>query len=652
MPPANRFRIVLLLAALAVLVGLAWWWSSPEGAEPSASRTSDGDGRAQLTGLEAARSSPSPSDPQPTGSASPGSQRPIRPLAGRASRDEEQPAGILEGLVLSTRTREPVSGAELLFDHLGTLHAVATSATGAFSFRPATEGEYLLTRIAADGFFPFAPEWGYSPIAFIARRGQAIGAVTLWLDEAIDYIGVVENGRGERVPGATIVGYPLRGVDASEHRGDPAFTSDANGEFKFRLPSGSVLEASHPEHGRDRRAVDLNVLTHGRMLFKLRADAKGGGEGSLSGIVVDGQGNGVPQASVEARLSHSASPGSPAIGSLVAATVATAEGAFELTGLEAGTYELSATSEGYAKGTSSGVAAGAHGVVLTLASEVRIAGRVTDADSSRPVVAFVVLVSEPGLSRHPVASTSIFDGDGRFEVGNLSASTPYVVNVFAHGYATSPDMSVTTGSETDPPRELRIALERGAKLVGSVRAADARTPISGADVMLEGHLGEATSAASIVVSAETDPLGAFELLGAPPGLRSIRVSARGYHSRILGPFEVPDRNNAVVGPLLVELSRAAEGEEPGIELVGIGAALRPDAEWFVIEQVIAGGGAARAGLSPGDHVLAVDGVAVTVLGFEGAVQRIRGPEGTQVLLRVHRDGPPTDVAVERVRIRG
>jgi C-terminal processing protease CtpA/Prc len=51
-------------------------------------------------------------------------------------------------------------------------------------------------------------------------------------------------------------------------------------------------------------------------------------------------------------------------------------------------------------------------------------------------------------------------------------------------------------------------------------------------------------------------------------------------------------------------------------------------------------------------VLAVDGVPVTVLGFAAAVQRIRGPEGTQVLLRIYRNGPATDLAIERVRIRG
>jgi hypothetical protein len=558
---------------------------------------------------------------------------------------------MLAGVVLSTRTREPVPGAELLFDHLGTLHAVTTSADGAFRFHPATEGEYLLTHIAADGFFPFAPEWGHSPISFIARRGQAIRAVTLWLDEATDFIGVVENERGVRVSGATIVVYPLRAGDVGEHAGEALYSSDANGQFEFRLPSGTVLEAYHPEHGRDRRTVDVNVLTHGRMLFKLLADAKRG-DGSLSGIVVDTQGIGVPRAFVQARLSQSATPGNRAVGSVVAATVGDSEGAFELTQLEAGSYEIWATSDGYAKGSLADVVAGARGLVLTLASQVRIAGRVTDADSNRPVAAFVVLVSEPGLERRQAASASVFDDSGRFEVSSLAAGTPYVVNVFAHGYATSTDVSVTTGTETDPPREIHIALKRGAKLIGSVRAADDRKPIDGADVMLEGHLGEATSAAPIVVNAETNPLGAFELLGAPPGLRSIRVSARGYHSRILGPFAVPDEDGAVVGPLLVELSRTAEGEEPGVELVGIGVALRPDVEWFVVDQVIAGGGAARAGLIPGDHVLAVDGIAVTVLGFEAAVQRIRGPEGTQVLLRVHRAGPPTDVAVERVRIRG
>jgi carboxyl-terminal processing protease len=49
----------------------------------------------------------------------------------------------------------------------------------------------------------------------------------------------------------------------------------------------------------------------------------------------------------------------------------------------------------------------------------------------------------------------------------------------------------------------------------------------------------------------------------------------------------------------------------------------------------------------------VDGQDVTALGFEQAVQRIRGPEGSSVILGVRKagGGEPIDIIVTRRRVR-
>ena len=74
----------------------------------------------------------------------------------------------------------------------------------------------------------------------------------------------------------------------------------------------------------------------------------------------------------------------------------------------------------------------------------------------------------------------------------------------------------------------------------------------------------------------------------------------------------------------------------------------------MIGQVLPGGGAANAGLGPGDAIVAIDGAPIVEIGFEAAVQRIRGPEGSLVKLTVRRGGTgeATDIAVRRTRIRG
>jgi C-terminal processing protease CtpA/Prc len=68
--------------------------------------------------------------------------------------------------------------------------------------------------------------------------------------------------------------------------------------------------------------------------------------------------------------------------------------------------------------------------------------------------------------------------------------------------------------------------------------------------------------------------------------------------------------------------------------------------------VIAGGGAAAAGLEAGAAILAVDGQPATTLGFDGAIQLIRGPGGTAVRLLAPRPGAvPGKMQVPRRRIR-
>ncbi len=53
-----------------------------------------------------------------------------------------------------------------------------------------------------------------------------------------------------------------------------------------------------------------------------------------------------------------------------------------------------------------------------------------------------------------------------------------------------------------------------------------------------------------------------------------------------------------------------------------------------------------------DQLLAVDGRLVSELGMTGAIDAIRGPEGTTVRLTVRRDGVTREVDVPRRLIRG
>lgn len=89
----------------------------------------------------------------------------------------------------------------------------------------------------------------------------------------------------------------------------------------------------------------------------------------------------------------------------------------------------------------------------------------------------------------------------------------------------------------------------------------------------------------------------------------------------------------------------------GGEITGIGAQVEYVNDHVVIVAPIAGSPAEDAGLQAGDIVLQVDGVDVAGMGLTPTVNRIRGPVGTSVRLRISRDGVEIAVTVKRATIK-
>ncbi len=82
-------------------------------------------------------------------------------------------------------------------------------------------------------------------------------------------------------------------------------------------------------------------------------------------------------------------------------------------------------------------------------------------------------------------------------------------------------------------------------------------------------------------------------------------------------------------------------------IVGIGVSVELTAEGFRVTSVLDGGGAADAGLSPGDLIIAADGVSC-VPATQAQIGLFRGEVGTWITLTVrHRDGTTRDCRVQR-----
>ena len=128
---------------------------------------------------------------------------PIRVPAGAAAAPDDRPA-TFEGRVVSSGSGAGVAGADLTFSRAGAAASTRAGPDGAFTFAPPATGRWLLATVSATGFFPFAPEWGHSPVQLEARAGEHVRGLEIHLAPAVELIGEVIDPEGKPVAGATV----------------------------------------------------------------------------------------------------------------------------------------------------------------------------------------------------------------------------------------------------------------------------------------------------------------------------------------------------------------------------------------------------------------------------------------------------------------
>jgi RNA polymerase sigma factor (sigma-70 family) len=646
--------LALLAAAGAVVAVMARGGDESPDTAAVAARPPQAAGPARAAGAE-----PPAPPPRPAGET-----RPLALVAARAELDPEAVRGSIEGRVVNWSTAAPVPGAEvlLLLDD-GASTTIATDAEGHFRFEPDRAGPVSIAAITRPGFLPFAPEWGHSPIVLMARPGVRVRDVVIYLSPAIDYVGQVLAPDGSPVPGAEVRIIDLPAREQEMVSIPDRFTADRRGEFRFHAPDFALLEARARGHGPGRARLNQSAMVTHRMTLRLvppGTDADALGLSRVTGTVVDAGGEPLPGVVVTAARSEARQRRTAARSSNYDPDLATAgralsgaDGSFTIEGLDPGGYKVEARDSDRkpARAVVTLAPRGSEQVRLSMTQGALVAGTVRDA-SGQPVAAFTVVVFEgDGLGRGEVAGTRTFiDRDGAFQVEGLEARD-YLVQATAHGYA--PSRPVAAGAVEPParPGAVSIQLPAGGTLSGTVRSKTGEA-LENARVTVEGGVGESATPVPFSASAVTDAQGQFSLRGLAPGRRSVVVGAYGHHAAVVGGLEVVD--GARLGPVDVSLTPLREGETPTIELAGIGTALGAGGDALRIDQVIPGGGAEAAGLVVSDEIVSIDGKSVVEIGFEAAIQSIRGPVGTRVRLGVRRASRPdavVEIAVERRQIR-
>ncbi len=568
----------------------------------------------------------------------PGQGRPIL-------EDSAAAGGILAGRVINWSTGDGVPNAELTFTADAGAVTVRTHDDGVFELAPPAPDRFMLSAVASPGFLPYAPELAHSTVRVELAAGRAVRGITVFLFPAVDYHGRVLDLRGTPIAGARVrlLGTPT-GEQAIEKLATE-WSSDSTGAFTFHAADGAVLEATLGTARGWARLDDKVAITKQLVIEVGEAPAR---DATIRGTTIDPTGAPIADVLVRAepeRPMAAAEPERPPSAADTRATAfatSAADGSFALEGLDRGRYRVAAEIDGHAPAVQPQVAGGTRNVKLVLDGGLPIAGTVVTSDGN-PVPAYTLLVMlRKGAARELVVARSIVDPRGRFDV--RVAAGDYELVASATGWAPSPPAPVSAGT-----RDAKLVVTVGATLRGIVIDAADKSPLRYARVMREASGGGATplpANAGTVTRAD----GSFELAGIPPGPVSITVGAGDYHPRVEAGLTAVD--GAVLGPIVVPLTKVLEGEQPTLELVGIGCKLSARGEGLTADMVFPDSGAAAAGIVAGDVITAVDGMSVATIGLDGAISRIRGTAGTTVVITLARDTGPISLVVMRKKLRG
>ena len=210
-----------------------------------------------------------------------------------------------------------------------------------------------------------------------------------------------------------------------------------------------------------------------------------------------------------------------------------ADGSFTVAGLAAGSYDVTASHDGFSPKTASALPAPAKQPTgwppIVLSGGVAVSGVVHD-DQGAPIVGATVTLLGEGAEPSPTAT----DGTGAFRVSNLAKGRPLMLTAAAPGFAFS------SRSVTPPAEGVTIVLGKTGTIRGRVVDGSTGTPIAafsvGATPAARGRrgfggggagAGAAGFGGGAPAQAQYAEDGSFELSVAP-GSWDVRAVADGY----------------------------------------------------------------------------------------------------------------------------
>jgi hypothetical protein len=532
-----------------------------------------------------------PVKPQPTEKAPPKPKTDDRPVAvadePRAPvRNEVAPIGPnaqfkggVEGTITSA-SNEPVVGAKvelikaleggsplgMSIMQLQKMRSGDTSKPESYSAVSGADGKYRIVAPPSDGWRIVAshPDYARSETSNITTPAEGFFTFPIVMRSGVRMYGrVTEHEKNMPIIGATVVlddQPPLGGFNTSTNDRRETAT-DTSGAYKFENVNSG------------RHSITIKAITYGTKFNPVvtipdeqtfRYDAVMNPGASISGHVLDAQGNFIAKARVKAVATTGG------LGGSFGEAVTNENGEFVIKDVDEGRYFLSADAGALGVGrpdpTQPSVQSGATNVEIRLAPQCGVQGAVRDKLNNQPIATFRVEVRRGGQGQKvfprelgPIAFKD--RRDGSFEINGLAGGGQYVLYVSADGYAPSYSEPFTV-QPAQVTRGINVAISVGGTIRGQVVDLKNAQPVAGATVRTRDNEYKDISSVPFFgsfiasqpqrvtdVTVTTDANGKFEIKNVEEGIVKLQVSHPRYVTTYQGDVGVFDGKTSETGPI-------------------------------------------------------------------------------------------------------